>query len=139
MMNWGRTRSGNLNNKQEYGAVIGLITVIATQVLLKLIGVNKISTWIYATVLILSGVIFSIYAIRSKNNKMGFKLTIASVVIMLFMCIVNVIAVVFIQCYPQQADKYELLTMILVFLSIVSFLAFVIFWIIIAAKLSNRS
>ncbi|WP_186430459.1 hypothetical protein [Clostridium sp. BSD9I1] len=73
-----------MNNKQEYGAVIGLITVIATQVLLKLIGVNKISTWIYATVLILSGVIFSIYAIRSKNNKMGFKLTIASVVIMLF-------------------------------------------------------
>lgn len=127
------------NNKQEYGAVIGLITVIATQVLLKLIGVNKISTWIYATVLILSGVIFSIYAIRSKNNKMGFKLTIASVVIMLFMCIVNVIAVVFIQCYPQQADKYELLTMILVFLSIVSFLAFIIFWIIIAAKLSNKS
>ncbi|MBE6066110.1 MAG: hypothetical protein E7211_00200 [Clostridium lundense] len=138
-MDWGRTRSGNLNNKQEYGAVIGLITVIATQVLLKLIGVNKISTWIYSTVLILSGVIFSIYAIRSKNNKMGFKLTIASVVIMLFMCIVNVIAVVFIQCYPQQADKYELLTMILVFLSIVSFLAFVIFWIIVAVKLSNKS
>lgn len=127
------------NNKQEYGAVIGLIAVIATQVLLKLIGVNKISTWIYATVLILSGVVFSIYAIRSKNNKMGFKLTIAAVVIMLFMCIVNVITVVLIQCYTEQADKYELLTMILVFLSIVSFLVFVMFWIIVAAKLSNKS
>lgn len=127
------------NNKQEYGAVIGLITVIATQAVLKLIGVNKISTWIYATVLILSGVVFSIYAIRSKNNKMGFKLTIAAVVIMLFMCIVNVITVVLIQCYPEQADRYELLTMILVFLSIVSFLAFVIFWIIVAVKLSDKS
>jgi len=126
------------NNNQKYGAIIGLIAVIAAQIILRLIGVNKISTTIFVTALVTIGIAFSAIMIKKRKNKLGTRLSVMSAVLMLIACILNSATMVLIECYPQQAHEHKIVTKVLIFSAMGSFLALIIFFIIAAGLISKE-
>jgi hypothetical protein len=116
------------NKSPIEGAMIGLITVIITQIVLKSIGINKISVILVSTLLIASGVIFAVTMIKNGNKGLGFRLNITASIIMLLACILGGAMFIMIECYPQFGDTHKILAMILVFSALGSFLLVVIFW-----------
>lgn len=120
------------NKSPKYGAMIGLITVIITQIVLNLIGINKISVLIVVTVLIAFGVTFAVIMISYGNKGFGLRLNIAASIVMLLSCILSGATLIMIICYPEFGDTHKILAMTLVFSTIGSFVAVVLFWIVVA-------
>lgn len=120
------------NNTENIGIIVGLTSVFGIQVVLKALEVSEISTQIYATIAVAVSITFSFIMIKDRNKGMGVKLNIAAAIVTSIACILTSVALIFIKCFPNLSDSHKILTIILVFSSLASFFALIIFWVIAA-------
>lgn len=126
------------NRSTKEGVGIALITVAITQIALNAIGINKTSIVIVVTLLMVVGIVFAVTMIKYGNKGLGRRLNIIASIIMLLACILAGAMLIMIICYPQFGDTHELLAITLVFSATGSFVAVVIFWIVVASILMKN-
>lgn len=126
-------------NNSKFGAIVGLATVIITQMILSSLGVNGISTIIYITFLAVAGTVFAFIMIKSKNNRFGKKNSVIAVILMSLGCITNIASMLLIRCYPQFGDDHKIIAIAIVLSGILTFFTVVIFWIVMAIRMFAKN
>jgi hypothetical protein len=124
----------NIDGKK--GSIIGLSTVIITQVILRMLDVGNISTIIAVTILAISSVLIPVFLLKNKNNKIGRKLSIFGSIIIPITFILIIVMTIFLDIDVNRQHKNFILFIFV--LSFISFIIMTVFWIIAYVVVSKR-
>lgn len=133
-----KERKANMNtNNSKAGAIVGLLSVGITQIFLRALGVNDVSTWICITLMLTIGVSFPVMMIRSDNEKIGKKNSIIAGITMAAVCISSAIVLFMIRCYPEFGDEHKIIAMGIILIAFITYIVLGVFWTMIYIKLKN--
>ena len=117
------------NKNYKFEIIIGILTIIIAQIIFKIIKANQISIEILITVMMLGGIIFAV-SIAKQKEKMGTKMSIIAIVLVLAMCVTSALNMGLIYFYPNQIDEHKIMSLIIIISSFISFFTVVIFSIV---------
>ncbi|GKX68620.1 hypothetical protein [Inconstantimicrobium mannanitabidum] len=124
-------------NNSKVGAIVGLLSVVITQIFFRVLGVNDVSTWICITLLLAIGVSFPVMMLCSDNEKLGKKNSILAGLTMSAVCISSAIVLFMIRCYPEFGDEHKIIAMGIILVAFISYIVLGVFWTMIYVKLKN--
>lgn len=121
-----RRNKVNMNKRGTYG-VTALATLLSTQIIIRSIGVNNISTNIIVIVLAMVSTLVIVYTYKNKNEGLGIKYNTVLAILVLIVCVSSGAWITIIRNYPELLQKYDT---ILFVTSLITFFALCIFVII---------